>query len=394
VGARSSRPTSPERLLPLAALIAACGLGGCAAVPLESTAAPALTLVELLRADPVPGAAELAELPDAPVLELDADMRAFVAAHVNRGAGRELRVRQLLRAVIGEQRLGIRYDERTFTAGETFRARQANCLSFTNLFIVLGRAAGLEVSFQEVEVPPDWTRDGDMLVLNRHINALVKHPAAQDQVVDFNMADFRAAYDRRAVSDSRGLAHYYSNLAAERMQAGDTLGALARLRKAAAADAAFPALWVNLGTLYLRSGATAHAAAAWQHALALDPRETVAMSNLERLARERGDLVLAGRLQARIRQHRMANPYYRHHLAKLAYAAGDYRSAIGHLRYAVHRNEHEELFLALLGLSYLQQGRTRQAAQWLGRAADVAEDPAARDRYHGKLERLRRVGAG
>jgi Flp pilus assembly protein TadD len=166
------------------------------------------------------------------------------------------------------------------------------------------------------------------------------------------------------------------------------------LRKAAAADAAFPALWVNLGTLYLRSGATAHAAAAWQHALALDPRETVAMSNLERLARERGDLVLAGRLQARIRQHRMANPYYRHHLAKLAYAAGDYRSAIGHLRYAVHRNEHEELFLALLGLSYLQQGRTRQAAQWLGRAADVAEDPAARDRYHGKLERLRRVGAG
>jgi Flp pilus assembly protein TadD len=349
---------------------------------------------DLLRAEPLVGAAELPPVPDADVLGLDDDMRRFVAGHVNRRAQAERRLERLLDAVIGEAQLGVEYNERTHTARETFRAREANCLSFTNLVVALGREAGLDVRFQEVDVPPDWSRTGDTLVLNRHINALVTHTGGRDQVVDFNMRDFRATYDRRVVSDARALAHYYTNLAVERMQAGDTPGAVRHFRKAAAQEPGFTAAWVNLGTLYLREGHPEWAGAAWRHALALDPGEQVALSNLERLERDAGRPASADELARMISRHRMQNPYYRYHLAQEAFDAGEYRAAIGHLRFAVDQKRNEDRFMALLGLAYLRDGDEDAARSWLARAAAAAEDPGQRERYHTKLEKLARSGAG
>ncbi|MBM4196836.1 MAG: hypothetical protein FJ197_07025 [Gammaproteobacteria bacterium] len=45
----------------------------------------------------------------------------------------------------------------------------------------------------------------------------------------------------------------------------------------------------------------------------LDPYDTVALSNLERLRRERGEIQLADAIQRRIRGHRLENPYFRYH---------------------------------------------------------------------------------
>ncbi len=46
-------------------------------------------------------------------------------------------------------------------------------MSFTNMFLSMARYVGLNASFQEVKVPPDWTRRGDSFVLSRHINVNV-----------------------------------------------------------------------------------------------------------------------------------------------------------------------------------------------------------------------------
>lgn len=369
-------------------------LAGCASPLPKELTDPGVTPADLLAAESLFGAAELAPVPDADVLGLDADMRRFVAGHVNRRAPAERRLRQLLDAVIGEARLGVEYNERTYTAAETFRARQANCLSFTNLIVALGREAGLDVRFQEVDVPPDWSRAGDTLVLNRHIDALVTHLGGRDQVVDFNMRDFRTSYDRRVVSDARALAHYHTNLAVERMQAGNTADAVRHFRKAVAQDAGFTPAWVNLGTLYLREGQPRWAGAAWRHALALDPGEQVALSNLERLERDSGNLAAAEALDGMIRRHRMMNPYYRYHLAQEAFDDGDYDAAVGHLKFALRSKRNEDRFMALLGLAYLRQGDEVAARAWLARAAEVADDEGQRAQYHSKLEMLARIGAG
>ena len=190
----ASAPCSPRtgrnsRLVALLAAVAA--VAGCTVGSLPEDSPRDITPAALLAAEPLIGAVPLAELPDPGILTTDAAMRNFLAEHLAPRASAERRMRQLLQAVIGGTRLDIAYTEHTYTAREAFRLREANCLSFTNLFVALGRSAGLDVRFQEVDVPPDWTRDGDVMILNRHINALVTIPGVRDQIVDFNIRDFR-----------------------------------------------------------------------------------------------------------------------------------------------------------------------------------------------------------
>jgi hypothetical protein len=358
----------------------------------DSRAAPAPAA--LLRAEPLTGSANPPPLPDIATAGMDDDMRQFVARHVDPRARRDRRLRQLLDAVISSGRFTVEYGERTYTAADTFRLREANCLSFTNLFVALGRAAGLTVSYQEVDIPPDWSRSGDILVLNRHVNAVVKVDDGGDHVVDFNMADFRASYDRRRISDVRAMAHFYSNVGVERMLAGEPIEALRHFRKAIEKEPGFAPAWINLGTLYLRAGAPDFARAAWWHALELSPGDSVATSNLERLYRQQGEFRMADDLRERIEGYRMRNPYYRYYLAEEAFDRQDYDTAIGHLKFAVREKQTEDRFLALLGLSYLRRGDREAARRWIARAEEVATDSDLRSGYHSKLELLQRADSG
>ncbi len=379
----AARQTRAPELAFLALLVAAC------AVPLRSpepgnTITPAM----LLRGEPIVGSEDPAPLPDSDAIGLDVDMVRFIAENVDMRDAEHTRLRHLLDAVITGGHLDVAYDERTYTAAETFHLHQANCLSYTNMFVALGRAAGLKVNFQEVDIPPDWTQSGDILVLNRHVNALVSATNGKDQVVDFNMADFRASYDRRVISDTRGMAHYYSNMGVERLQAADRVTSLRYFRKAIQQDAGFAPAWINLGILYLRAGAPDFARASWWHALTLAPGDPVAMSNLERQYRQQGNVVMAEDLRRRIEHYRMQNPYYRFYLAQQAFDNSDYDTAIGHLKFAVQAKKNDDRFLALLGLSYLRRGDPEAARLWIARAAEVAGDG---DGYHSKLEMLQRL---
>jgi Flp pilus assembly protein TadD len=149
-------------------------------------------------------------------------------------------------------------------------------------------------------------------------------------------------------------------------------------------------VWVNLGSLNLRLGDVRAAEAAWQHAVALNPREYPAISNLERLYEEQQRRALASALRRRIIEYRQQNPYYRFHLAEAAVKRRDWDAAIAHLRFAVAKKPTDDRFLALLGVAYLQRGDARAASRWIARAAEVAATDERRRRYQSKLDLLRK----
>ncbi len=362
-------------------------LAGCAAQ--IHTVPPTITPAMLVAGQPLTGGAEPPPLPDVDILGVDPGMRRFVAERVAPDGSSRRRLRELLRVLIQDEGIVIEYSERTYTAAETFQLRRANCLAFTNLFVALAREAGLSVHFQEVEVPPDWSLSGGLLIQNRHMNTRVDVGGRGEQVVDFNMADFRASYARRVISDERARAHYYSNVGVERMEAGEPLLALLNFRKAIAADPQFVPAWINLGALYQRARQPDWAEAAWRHALDVAPRELVALSNLERLYRAEGRFPEADALRGRIEQHRRQNPYYRYQLAEAAFAAANYDDTITHLRFAISHKKNEDRFYALLGLAYLRRGDATSAQRWMARAEAVAGDETLKDAYHSKLELLR-----
>jgi Flp pilus assembly protein TadD len=286
---------------------------------------------------------------------------------------------------------GLEYDETTRTAAETFAARAGNCLSFTFMFVVLARGAGLDASFQEVDIPPEWTFTGYTSILNRHINIYVdlRVGVIPAKIVDFNIADFRADYDMDIISDQRALAHFFNNLGAQYMQQGDTTAAFYSFQRAIAEnDAGFAPAWDSLGTLYARSGLDYHAEAAFLQALAIDKSDLTAMNNLTVLYDRRGEPELAERHRKKVITHRNRNPYYRFQLARMAYHNEDYDRAIDHLKYAVRRHKNDDRFYALLGLVYFDMGDEEKSRHWMARAEKYAQRESMKRIYSGKIDRL------
>ncbi len=99
------------------------------------------------------------------ILALNEEMRNYVAAKIGNDPQARSRLRKLIRGMIDDGLLTLDYDPNlTYTATETFRNRQGNCLSFSILFAALAREADLETTFQMVEIPPSFRADGELIL--------------------------------------------------------------------------------------------------------------------------------------------------------------------------------------------------------------------------------------
>jgi Flp pilus assembly protein TadD len=341
----------------------------------------------LLHASPVATGAEPQDLGAVDVLDITPEMKAFLDDNLHERQGEREHLRQLIYAVIVEGSFQLVYDESTRTAGETFRDRRGNCLSFTNMFVAMARYAGLKANYQEVDVPPDWSLTGQSFLLSKHVNVLLELSWGE-RIVDFNVYDFKITFDKNVISDQRGRAHYFNNLGVEYMLAGSGAQAMAHFRQSLLEDETFTPAWINLGILYRREALPEYAEAAYLKALHTDAWNLVAMSNLANLYTEEGLSEYAALYQARVESHRMENPYYRYLLANEAFTNGDYGSAIGHLEFAIQERPHEDRFLALMSMSYLMIGDRQAAQSWMKKAEAAAGDDSSKQRYQNKLELL------
>ena len=371
----------------LVALLACLLLAGCVTVTPSKTVSE-ISPDDLLAGTALPGIQPDMQTVDTKVLKLTPEMSAFIDQYVNRGTHDNRRLHQLIYALIGEGTFGLEYDDQTRTAAETFQERHGNCLSFTNMFVVMARDIGLRVSFQEVDIPPDWTSNDGTFLLNRHVNVHVDLVRGAEQVVDFNIGDFRTTYDRRVISDDRALAHFYNNKGVEYLQDGNVSAALANLQRALQHDREFGPVWSNLGTLYSRQHLPVYAEASYLQALAVNSGTYVAMSNLARLYARQGDAERAAHFELRIASHRKRNPYYRFNVAQQAFLSRDYDTAISNLKFAIRQKEFEDSFYFLLGLSYLQKSDEKQARKWLNKAEEVAKTDVMKRNYQSKIDLL------
>ena len=231
---------------------------GCAQVdvqPLSSESLNELLSGQLLFGETI----EVDDIRSDDILALDEEMQAYVQSKVAHFPHAKSRLKRLIGGMIDDGLLNLDYDPNlTQTASETFHRRQGNCLSFSNLFVAMAREADLDVTFQMVSIPPSFSADGDMVLLNNHINVLVKNIRndvnfTSDYIIDFNRAEYIGSYDTRKVSDNYAIALYFSNVAVEFMRSGNTRDAFRYLKKAIITYPQIPDLWVNLGVLYSRN---------------------------------------------------------------------------------------------------------------------------------------------
>ena len=349
---------------------------GCTAV---RPGQPALDQSELLSGTAL-GVTEPFDPPisRAAAFEVDDAMRDFVSRETGRTKQQRAKLFTLLDAMEDVDLFALDYEATsTYTPPVTFRERQGNCLSATMLFVLLAREAGLDVSYQLVDVPPTWSDDSpDIIVVSSHVNALVETRTGRDYVVDFNDIGYDERFEAREINDDYVLALFYNNLGAEALIRREPELSFRYFRAAIDADPEISNVWSNVGVLYARQALHAHAEAAYLQALVADPRNRTAQTNLVNLYEARGDHEAANLLRERVRRYQERNPYYHFAIAERAYAEQRFNEALTAVTRAVRLKPDEQEFHHLRGLVYRELGREPEAEKSFARALLYA-DPAA-----------------
>mgnify|MGYP001208561973 CR=1 FL=1 len=317
-------------------------------------------------------AAEELVLPEDHVMRMSPQMRAFLDRYVPGNYADPMKIRAILEAIISPGALGMEYDRSlTFTARESFRRAEGNCLGFSYVFVLLARERGLKAYFQEVEIPPDWTPAAERLVfVNRHINVRVDTRIGHDMVVDIDRANVKPFYPVRRISDKEAEAHYYSNKGAEYLDRGNMKNAFRYFVKAVRLMPKSSAFWSNLGVFYRLNNLPWHAEKAYFIALKYKPSNYSVMTNLAILYEIQGEVEKAEYFTGLAKRYQQKNPYYHYYRAQEAYNDGDYQATLRHLRGVIRQKIEDYRFYDLMAEAYIKLGKQDEAEEVLAKGAD------------------------
>jgi Tfp pilus assembly protein PilF len=337
---------------------------------------------------PAPAATAVVDpIPQEQVMALPEELRTRVQDVILAGdPSPTQRFQRLMNFVVDEQGLGMTYqDDATYTVAEAYVARKANCLTFTLLVLALAKEAGLEAYPQEVGKTLLWREVGGTIYRDNHINAGVRiggHRFTIDPAADLVFLP-RPPVE---VSHERLLAHYYNNIAVDRLQQGRMADALNDIAKALSLDPGYATLWSNAGVMYLHNGDAAAADRAYTRALELDPVDASALFNMVQLLHARHDAREVGFRQrlARVEQKDPLQQF----LQALDYErVGNFPRAIASMRRAIQLKPDEHRFYAALARLYQRVGDLTRARSALASAQSHSAGKA-REMYRAERDRL------
>lgn len=309
--------------------------------------------------------------------ELDAEILDFVTGRVNPSGSEKKRVDQILDLIFSG--VGLEYQlQPTRDAVETFRTRQANCLSFTHLFVGISRSQHLNPFYVEVEDYQRWSYQAGTVVSRGHIVAGMRIDGG---LVTYDFLPYRpkAYRDFKTIDDLTAMAHHYNNLAAESLMDGDLDGAEKNLLIATGLDTSFDKAINNLGVLYLRRGQIERAVEVYEAALADDPTFIPILSNLSSAYQRLGRTADAQRVMAQLESLDHSNPFFFMYRGLEALERGDVEEALRYMREAMRVDtEIPEIHLGLAKV-YLATGQLGKSRHHVERALKLdATHPEAR----------------
>lgn len=391
-----SRPGLTGLVRRLAIVLLLTLLSGCAGNALLATGqVAALPPLELPDRIVTPAQArERAPTPD--LLAVTPAMRAFVARYADSSHSPRARLRVLHGAITGPATLGVEYAPfASGTAIEVFERGTANCLSYASLFVALAREAGLNAQYQWLEVKPQWTRQGERVMVRLHVNVAVKLRGREQFMVDIDPLQSRDIASSRLISDRDAQALYHSNIAMEALAKEELERAWINAVRALQISPAIAHLWVNLGAIYRHAGQHRAAQDSYLQALELDPRDRSAMNNLAVLFHIEGDEEQRLYWERRVESYRESNPYYYAWLGDKAGEADDWPGAARYYEKALSMRPQDSGLLYALGLIHTRLGETALATEYLRRAIEKATLFSDRKLYERQLNvLLREPGSG
>ncbi|MEM6796154.1 MAG: tetratricopeptide repeat protein [Acidobacteriota bacterium] len=304
-------------------------------------------------------------------LNTDEEMRAWARKVIPAGMPEPDRLKLLLELLHESSRFDFEYQAGyTATVPETFRNGRYNCLSFSMLFVELARSLGLPASYLSIRRDHSFRRDGDLVVLTRHITAGYGG-FADRTVLEFDVGpevDYQAAV---SITDTEALALFYSNRGAELLRNDQLEAATDKLRIAVLLAPEIAQSWVNLGVVHRRLDRFVEARDAYERAAALERDNIAAYQNMVILLRRSGELEAAQELIDLLDSHGNRNPFTYLTLGDFSLEDGRLSEA-GNFYKKAHRLARGEADTnAAIGLWALLVGKTARAESWLRKAKKI-----------------------
>lgn len=336
--------------------IGAALLTGCVSIDLELDFA----LEEAIHQDILGQTSD--RFPDIDPLYISDEVKQWVDDALDRFDSEETRVDKLQDLLFGEDNLYLQYsDKKTHTAMEAYQARSGNCVSAMNLYVAMARYAGVNASFQTVDVQPSWDRRGNLLVLSQHINASGRFNMRRHYIVDFTPEIALQQLTSRVITDLQARALYFNNLGVEALIENDSDQALVYFKNALFLDPQLPIAWNNIATAYNRLGNAQYAVYAYRVAFDLDDKSATAINNLARLYRQAGDNDKAREYEEAILRFNNQNPYFHYAQGNVAFVENDFQSARDYFQRALRLKGEEPDFYIALGMVYQELGDAEEA---------------------------------
>lgn len=330
------------------------------------------------------------------VFSLNADMRKFVDRKTQKGDTEKGKLSFLVDAIFKLDDLSLAYNASANTsAKQTFKSRQANCLSLTIMTYSMTQYIGLDAHFQDVLIPEFWTRQNGTTLINKHVNLVVK-PQNIDRpflpraplVVDFDPHQDAHRFAVRELSESDILSYFYINKAADYQIAKQASSAYAYLKAAIAQNSKNESAWLNLGVLFSQHGYYEQAKAYYKHALLLKPAYATARENLAIVYKKQGYTHRANVELAKLHKERLSNPFYHIMLGDIAYDENTYKKAIKHYKKAIALNNQQHAFYFSLAKAYYANGDMKNTERYLRAAKRKARGINKEQQYASKIATL------
>lgn len=308
---------------------------------------------------------------------LDAELEAYLAKRLKPSGGEIRRAADITDFVFYD--LDLQYRLRpTRDAVGTFRTREGNCLSFVNLFVGIARSNRLNAFYVEVIDAQRWSHAQGSVLSQGHIVAGM-NVDGELRTYDFLPYAAKSYRDFQPIDDLTAAAHYYNNLSAEALLAGDLATATELAATATAIAPTFPKAINNLGVCHARAGRFDEAEREYLRGLESAPEDPALLTNLLRLYQQSGQEAKAAPLVSRLEGLKVANPFFYVYRGEEALARGDAKRALEMMAEALRRESELPEVHVGLAEAYLALGDVDRARHHVNRALKLdATHPEAR----------------
>lgn len=255
----------------------------------------------------------------------------------------------------------------TRNAVETYRTRAGNCLSFVNLFVGVAREVGLNPNYVEVTDLQRWNHREGMVVSQGHIVAGMYLDGVL-RTFDFLPYRQKAYKAFNPINDLTAAAHYYNNLGAEALLAGDHDRARELLTTATRIAPHFDKAINNLGVTEARGGHSEKALEIYKRGLVISPDNSALLTNMVRAYQQLGRNDEARELLTKLEGANTTNPFFFIYQAEMALSRNEGDKALDYMTRALRLDsELPEVHLGFVKV-YFQLGDMEKARHHLGRA--------------------------